>query len=172
MFFEILLNDNLFNKLFAFDFANFLNYPRIEIYSLASKFILKSPLLGWGPSTFHILYERDWITNNPGILEYPRFQHTHNITFELAYNFGIPLAIIMSLFIFKILKKALFIIFEKSKKNEEFLINKTWFIAVIIMLVSQINDVTYYDGKISILIWILLAGLKSLIEEKIPIKTI
>ena len=39
------------------------------------------------------------------------------------------------------------------------------------MLVSQINDVTYYDGKISILIWILLAGLKSLIEEKIPIKT-
>jgi len=170
-FFEILLNDRLFNKLFAFDFANFLNYPRIEIYSLASKFILKSPLLGWGPSTFHILYERDWITNNPGISEYPRFQHTHNITFELAYNFGIPLAIIMSLFIFKILKKALFIIFEKSKKNEEFLINKTWFIAVIIMLVSQINDVTYYDGKISILIWILLAGLKSLIEEKFPIKT-
>ncbi len=89
----------------------------------------------------------------------------------MAYNFGIPLAIIMSLFIFKILKKALFIIFEKSKKNEEFLINKTWFIAVIIMLVSQINDVTYYDGKISILIWILLAGLKSLIEEKFPIKT-
>ena len=170
-FFEILLNDKLFNKLFTFDFANFLNYPRIEIYSLASKFILKSPLLGWGPSTFHILYERDWITNNPGISEYPRFQHTHNITFELAYNFGIPLAIIMSLFIFKILKKALFIIFEKSKKNEEFLINKPWFIAVIIMLVSQINDVTYYDGKISILIWILLAGLKSLIEEKIPIKT-
>ena len=171
MFSEILFNDRLFNKLFAFDFLNFLNYPRIEIYSLASKFILKSPLLGWGPSTFHILYERDWITNNPGISEYPRFQHTHNITFELAYNFGIPLAIIMSLFIFKILKKALFIIFEKSKKNEEFLINKTWFIAVIIMLVSQINDVTYYDGKISILIWILLAGLKSLIEEKFPIKT-
>ena len=169
-FFEILLNDRLFNKLFTLDFANFLNYPRIEIYSLASKFILKSPLLGWGPSTFHILYERDLITNNPGILEYPRFQHTHNITFELAYNFGIPLAIIMSLFIFKILKNALFTIYKKSKKNEEFLINKTWFIAVIIMLVSQINDVTYYDGKISILIWILLAGLKSLIEEKIPIK--
>ena len=81
---------------------NFLNYPRIEIYSLASKFILKNPLLGWGPSTFHILYERDWITNNPDILEYPRFQHTHNITFELAYNFGIPLAIIMCFFIFKI----------------------------------------------------------------------
>ena len=170
MFFEILLNDNLFNKLFAFDFANFLNYPRIEIYSLASKFILKSPLLGWGPSTFHILYEREWLTNNPGILEYPRFQHTHNITFELAYNFGIPLAIIMCLFVCNILKNSLFIIYKKSKKDEQFLINKTWFISVIIILISQINDVTYYDGKISILIWILLAGLKSLIEEKIPKK--
>ena len=171
MFFENLFNDRLFNKLFAFDFANFLNYPRIEIYSLASKFILESPLLGWGPSTFHILFERNWITNNPGILEYPKFQHTHNITFELAYNFGIPLAIIMCLFIFKILKDALFITFKKSEKDSEFLINKTWCIAVIILIISQINDVTYYEGKISILIWILLAGLKSLIEEKIPKKT-
>lgn len=170
MFLENLFNDNLLNKLFAFDLANFLNYPRIEIYSLASKFILESPLLGWGPSTFHILFERDWITNNPGILEYPRFQHTHNITFELAYNFGIPLAIIMCLFIFKILKNALFIIYKKSEKDSELLINKTWFIAVIIMLISQMNDVTYYDGKISILIWILLSGLKSLVEEKIPVK--
>ncbi len=170
IFFKNLFSDNLLNKLFAFDLANFLNYPRIEIYSLASKFILESPLLGWGPSTFHILFERDWITNNPGILEYPRFQHTHNITFELAYNFGIPLAIIMCLFIFKILKNALFIIYKKSEKDEELLINKTWFIAVIIMLISQINDVTYYDGKISILIWILLSGLKSLVEEKIPVK--
>ena len=170
MFFENLSNNRLINKLFAFDFTNFLNYPRVEIYSLASKFILESPLLGWGPSTFHVLYERDWIIKNPDILEYPRFQHTHNITFELAYNFGIPLAIIMCLFIFKILKDALFITFKKSEKDAEFLINKTWFIAVIIMLFSQINDVTYYDGKISILIWILLAGLKSLIEEKIPKK--
>ena len=171
MFFENLINDRLFDKLFAFDLANFLNYPRIEIYSLASKFILESPLLGWGPSTFPILFERDWITNNPGILEYPRFQHTHNITFELAYNFGIPLAIIMCLFIFKILNKALFITYQKSERNPEFLINKTWFVAVIIMLLSQINDVTYYDGKISILIWILLAGLKTLTEEKIPKKS-
>ena len=164
--FDDLFNDALFNKLFAFDFANFLNYPRIEIYSFASKFIFESPLLGWGPSTFNILFEKNWILNNPGILEYPIFQHTHNIAFELAYNFGVPLAIIMCLFIFKILKNALFIIYKKSKKDVEFLIDKTWFLSVIIILISQLNDVTYYDGKISILIWILLAGLKSLFEEK------
>ena len=162
----------LFDKLLTFDFANFLNFPRIQIYTVASKFILQSPLLGWGPSTFNILFEKDWITNNPDILEYPIFQHTHNITFELAYNFGIPLAIIMCLFIFKIIKKAIFIIFKNAKKDSEFLINKTWFLSVIIILISQISDVTYYDGKISILVWILLAGLKSLIEENIPEKTL
>ena len=111
------------------------------------------------------------LKNNPGILEYTSVQHSHNIAFELAYNFGIPLAIIMCLYIIKILKNSIIIIFKKSKKNAEFLINKTWFLSVIIILISQLNDVTYYDGKISILIWILLAGLKSIIEEKIPEKT-
>ena len=171
IFFDNLFNIKLFNKLFAFDFVNFLNYPRIEIYTFASKFILESPLLGWGPSTFNILFEKDLLTNNPDILIYTSVQHTHNIAFELAYNFGIPLAIIMSLFIFVILKNSLLVIFKKSKQNAEFLINKTWFLSVIILLISQVNDVTYYEGKISILIWILLAGLKSLIEEKIPEKT-
>ena len=171
IFFDNLFNIKLFNKLFAFDFVNFLNYPRIEIYTFASKFILESPLLGWGPSTFNILFEKDLLTNNPDILIYTSMQHTHNIAFELAYNFGIPLAIIMSLFIFVILKNSLLVIFKKSKQNPEFLINKTWFLSVIILLISQVNDVTYYEGKISILFWILLAGLKSLIEEKIPEKT-
>ena len=171
--FDNLANENLSKKLFTFDLANFLNYPRIEIYGFASKFILESPLLGWGPSTFHNLIKNDWIKNNtgfykPGILEFPIYQHTHNMAFELAYNFGIPLAIIMCLFIFKILRNATFTIYKKSKKNTEFLIDKTWFVSVIIIIVSHINDVTYYDGKISILVWILIAGLKSIIEEKIP----
>ena len=166
-----IFKNSLLVKLFTFDFANFLNYPRVEIYSIASKLILKSPLLGWGPSTFPILYEKSWITKNPGITDYPIHQHAHNIVFELAYNFGIPLAIIMGFFIIRILKNSFFIIHKKIQKNSDFLIDKTWFIAAIIMLVSHINDVTYYDGKISILIWILLSGLKSLVEEKIPVKT-
>ncbi|MDC3170804.1 O-antigen ligase family protein [Prochlorococcus sp. AH-716-E13] len=164
--FKNILNNSLFIKLFTFDFANFLNYPRVEIYSLASRLILKSPLLGWGPSTFPILYEKGWIINNPGVTEYPIHQHAHNIVFELAYNFGIPLAIIMSFFIIKILKNSFLVIYKNFQKNSDFLIDKTWFISVIIILVSHINDVTYYDGKISILIWTLLAGLKCIIEQK------
>ena len=147
IFFDTLFNIKLFDKLFEFDFVNFLNYPRIEIYTFASKFILESPLLGWGPSTFNILFEKDLLKNNPGLLLYTSFQHTHNIAFELAYNFGIPLAIIMSLFIFVILKNSLLVIFKKSKQNAEFLINKTWFLSVVIILISQVNDVTYYEGK-------------------------
>ena len=117
-FFDNLFNEKLFNKLFAFDFVNFLNYPRIEIYTFASRFILESPLLGWGPSTFNILFEKDLLKNNPGILEYTSVQHSHNIAFELAYNFGIPLAIIMCLFIIKILKNSIIIIFKKLKKMQ------------------------------------------------------
>ena len=32
-------------------------------------------------------------------------------------------------------------------------------------LISQLVDVQYFDGKISIVIWILIAGLKNIIEE-------
>ena len=116
------------------------------------------------------MYEKEWITNNPGILEYPIHQHAHNIGLELAYNFGIPLALIMSFFIINILKNSYLIIYKNSKKTSDFLINKAWFFSVIIIIVSHMNDVTYYDGKVSILIWTLLAGLKCIVEEKDAIK--
>ena len=36
----------------------------------------------------------------------------------------------------------------------------------IVFIIAQLNDITYYDGKISIIFSILLAGLINIIEEK------
>ena len=47
--------------------------------------------------------------------------------------------------------------------NKQFIINKCWLVSTIIIVFSQINDVTYYDGRISIIFWILLSGLKNII---------
>ena len=35
-----------------------------------------------------------------------------------------------------------------------------------IVVVYNLTDITYYDGKFSLISWILLAGLKGIIEEK------
>ena len=38
-------------------------------------------------------------------------------------------------------------------------------ISFAIFLIAHLNDITYYDGKISILIWTLMAGLKCIVDE-------
>ena len=89
--------------------------------------------------------------------------HTHNMILELAYNFGIPLSILSTLSVstifFNVLKK----IYNSFHKNNLYL---PWILSFGILLISQLTDITYYDGKISILIWILLSGLKCIIEDK------
>ena len=59
----------------------------------------------------------------------------------------------------------------KYELNQEFLLAKTWFIPIIVFLFSHLTDITFYDGKISILISILFAGLKCILNQKKKIKT-
>ena len=40
-----------------------------------------------------------------------------------------------------------------------------WFASTLVAVVSQIYDVTYFDGRVSMLIWLLLSGLKSIIDD-------
>ena len=47
-------------------------------------------------------------------------------------------------------------------------LNKAWLASVAVILISHLSDMTYYDGKISIIFAALLAGLKNIAlqEEK------
>ena len=147
----------LVEKLLNFEARNLLNFPRFEIWSKALELILEKPFLGWGASTFGILY-----INRAGIY---KIQHTHNIPIELSYNFGIPLSIILSSFTLFLLYKGWRMIFRYHRKNINSL-NIYWLTSVTVIYFSHINDIAYYDGKISILIWILLSGIKCIINEQ------
>ena len=50
-------------------------------------------------------------------------------------------------------------------KNKNF-IDKCWWISLFIFLINHIFDVTYYDVRISLLFWIILAGLYRIIDEE------
>ena len=43
--------------------------------------------------------------------------------------------------------------------------DKAWIISFLILFISQMVDVQYFDGRVSIICWILLAGVKCLIED-------
>ena len=57
-------------------------------------------------------------------------------------------------------------IFFKKFKIEVNYIDKAFWTAFFFFLISQLADVQYFDGKISIIAWILIAGLKNIIQEK------
>ena len=151
-----LLPKTTFKKLLLTNYFDKVQFRRIDIWSKSFNFILKKPLLGWGASTFPILYLIY------GGLE--RAQHTHNMLLELAHNNGIPLAIILTGFVTLLFVKAWKIIFIQNK-NSVSIINKAWITSFLIIIISHISDITYYDGRVSLLIWILMAGLKTILDE-------
>ena len=144
---------------------NSFSSPRFEIWQSTVTRIQERPFLGWGPSTFSFLN-----LHNNSKLDIPYkiidAHHSHNIVLELAHNFGLPLSLILSITVVALLYKSWIKIFiKKISNNEPLLLKKAWFCSTTIFVISHLSDITLYDGKISILISILLAGLKSLLNE-------
>ena len=158
---------NINESLLFYKFTDFnpnLNYPRIIIWKNAVDLISQRPLLGWGAGTL------PYITSY--LPPYQNYQHSHNLILEIAFNFGIPMSIIIFSTIAAILKKAFIKI--KSIKNslDEYKICISFLASFIVFVIAHLNDITYYDGKISIIFSILLASLINIIEENIISKKI
>ena len=90
--------------------------------------------------------------------------HTHNMPLELAYNYGIPVSLLLTGFVFFLITKTYIAVF-RDKNAFSTLISKSLFASSFVIVIIHLSDVTYYEGKISILIWILLASLKCILEE-------
>ena len=156
--FKIVLPTKLVEKFLLFYDLNINNFHRIDIFKNSINLIFKKPIFGWGATTFGILY-----TFREGISP---ATHTHNLILELAYNYGIIISLIITYFIFDLLFKC-WLIFKKISNKKSSFIDRLWLISTITSVLFHMNDIPYYDGKISILFWILIAGVKCIVcEEK------
>ena len=52
------------------------------------------------------------------------------------------------------------------KNIKSFLFDKSLIISLIIIIMIQMVDIQYFDGRISILMWSLLSGSQNILEEK------
>ena len=133
---------------------NTLDATRIEILNSAKEIIIANPLVGTGSGSFPIIYE---------------FQtgfwkgHSHNLFTEFAISNGIPSTIIFLIFLIYIIYISFTKIFKGSKNN---IIDKALWTASFIFLLSQMIDIQYFDGRISLIFWLFLASLKCIAEEK------
>ena len=58
----------------------------------------------------------------------------------------------------------LLIFFSKKELDIPFFDRAFW-AALFTFLITQLSDIQYFDGKISMVAWILIAGLKNIIEQ-------
>ena len=94
--------------------------------------------------------------------------HSHNLLAELALSYGLPATIILFAaitYILLISAKKLFFLQNKEIQRKDFY-ERAWWCSTFFFLISQMADVQYFDGRISIVFWILLAGLKNSIDPK------
>ena len=136
---------------------NFFNSSRFETIKITSSLISKRPIWGWGKS----LYSNLFISNGGNY----NIEHSHSIPLEIAFNYGIPVSLLLVTFTaLLIIKSWIKINHFKIKDNNDFF-NKCWILSLITIAASHLNDITYYDGKISLLVWILLTGSKCIINN-------
>ncbi len=132
---------------------------RINIWIEAFNLISTRPYIGFGGGLFPLLYllkSNNWVG------------HTHNLFIEIAFNYGLFTAIVFSIFIIAIIYRSYGKIYGKSLlkiNNKLNLFNKAWWTSTLLLLITQMVDVQYYDGRISIALWILLSGMRSILLE-------
>ena len=134
-----------------------LDVTRIEIYQSALELIKKNPFFGIGAGSFTEIF---FLNTNfwKG--------HSHNILFELSLSYGLPAAIIFFIATSNILYLSGKKIFSNKLTMKISYFDKAFWSALFFFLISQLADVQYFDGKISLITWILIAGLKNIILEK------
>ena len=121
-------------------------------------------MFGLGAGSFPIIYE---------LQENIWRGHPHNIFLELAISFGYPASILfISTISFLFIKSAKIIFSKKNQKVDFIFFERAWWTSIFLFFMTQLFDVQYFDGRISVLAWILLCGLKLRLEEKISSKQI
>ena len=80
-------------------------------------------------------------------------------------SYGIPVTILIFGCILSISIASFSKIFVNSSFYKTDYFERAWYSSFFVLSCSQLVDVQYFDGRISITFWILLAGAKNIIDE-------
>ena len=139
------------------EFTQKVKLTRLDIFLSSFKISLIEPFFGIGGAAFPIIYE---LQNNVWR------GHPHNLFLELAVSYGYPATILIFFNIsFLLINSSKFVFNKKFENDPYFSFERAWWVSIFIFLLSQLADVQYFDGRISIVFWLLLSGLKKIIDE-------
>lgn len=137
------------------EFKNFQYLDRLDIWTKSIQIILKNPLFGSGASSFNEIYQ-----NISGLNKF----HSHNIALDLLISYGIPAALFSILPIITLIFRSINRI-SHIKIASKYLIERSFITSLMILLLINMVDIQYFDGRISIAIWLLIAAIRNILLE-------
>ena len=152
---------NLIPNSILMEFANEgyvgLDVTRIEILKYALSLISLSPIFGFGATSFSSIYESQ-TTYWKG--------HSHNLFIELSVSYGLPVAILIFCFVIAlIIVSSKIIFFNKEELIIKNYVDKALWTSIFFFYISQTVDIHYFEGRLSLVSWLLLSGLRMIIYE-------
>ena len=126
-----------------------LDHTRLSQWGVALQLVAERPWLGWVAAAFSVLYP----------LRAGRWHgHSHNLPLELAVSSGVPAALALVGLVL-----ALLIVSRCGRRMSLF--DRAWWAAVLVLVVLHGTDMPFFDSRLNIAGWILLAGLRSRIRQ-------
>ncbi len=132
---------------------------RLSQWGMALNFLGERPLLGWGAAAFSVLYPLrtgQW------------HGHSHNLPLELGVSHGIAVSFLITSTVIALLITAL----RRGVLGDRLLsgghlstqiFDRAWWTASFILVALHGSDLPFFDSRLNIAGWILLAGLRCLI---------
>ena len=137
---------------------------RLSQWGVALQLIDLRPWLGWGAAAFSVLYP----------LRTGRWHgHAHNLPLELAVSHGLPVALlvvgtVLALLI-TALRRGVFNAGDLTKRGlSSTVFDRAWWAASLILVMMHATDMPFFDSRLNIAGWILLAGLRCIIFSQQP----
>ncbi len=131
-----------------------IQYSRLSIWEKGLETVYNNPIFGSGAGSFPEIYKYE-----TGLWK----GHSHNLILELLISYGIPAGLFVLIPILTITVVSVKNIFLKSKIISIF--DKSWITSLVVLLISQMFDIQYFDGRISITLWLLISGSSNILDE-------
>ena len=118
---------------------------RISQWTVALQLIAERPWFGWGAAAFSVIYP----------LRTGKWHgHAHNLPLELAISHGLPVVLLVVGLVLALLVVSL-------RRGLSGLFDRAWWTALFILMVLHGTDLPFFDSRLNIAGWILLAGLRA-----------
>ena len=153
--------ENIWSRLTDIKHADqrYLVNSRLFQWEAAINFVLERPWLGWGAAAFSLIYplrKGVWLG------------HAHNFPLEIAVSHGWPVMFLIVTVIFALLITALRRgVLTSSDQSADCsgmaIFNRSWWTATLILISLHSVDMPFFDSRLNIIGWILLAGLRCMI---------